>query len=138
MKNVLLAAIKLCGYAGKRSGQVIEALDLGIGKRDVVQDETYLLPGIEACRKLNTVSQAKLNLRREFDLILFAAVREVAEGELATECLVPVHILNQLLDLFRRTAGRIETANQASHAGAGHQVYRHVVLVEPFQYANMG
>src|SRR5277367_4067017 len=127
MKDVFPAAVQLCGYAGKRSGQVIEALDLGVGKRYPVQDEAYFLPGIEACRKLKTVPQAELNPRRELDRILFAAIRQVAEGQLATECLVPVHILNQLLDLIRRTAGRIETANQASHAGAGHQVYRHVV-----------
>src|ERR1700761_7264778 len=108
MKDVFPAAVQLCRDAGKRSGQVIEALDLRVGKRHAVQDEAYFLSGIKACRKLNPVTQAELDPRREFDRILFAAVREVAEGQLATERLVPVHILNQLLDLIRRMAGRIE------------------------------
>ena len=56
MKDVLLASVQLCGYAGKRSGQVVETLDFGVGKRHAVQDKAYFLPGIEACRKLNTMA----------------------------------------------------------------------------------
>ena len=65
MKNMFSAAVKLRGYAGERSGQVIEALDLGVGKRHSVQDEAHLLPGIEACGKLNTVTQTELDPRWE-------------------------------------------------------------------------
>ena len=69
--------------------------------------------------------------------ILFTPIGKVTERQLAAERLVPIHVLNQLLDLIRSAAGRIDAADQASHAGAGDQVHRHVVLVEPLQHANV-
>ncbi len=42
-----------------------------------------------------------------------------------------------MLDLVRSAAGGIDAAHQASHAGAGDQVHRHVVLVKPLQHADV-
>jgi hypothetical protein len=56
---------------------------------------------------------------------------------LAAECLVPVHVLNQLLDLIWRMAGGVKSADQASHAGAGNQVDWHVVLIKPLQNSDV-
>ena len=83
------------------------------------------------------LSQTKLDSGWKFDLILFTPIGKVSERQLAAECLVPVDVLNQLLDLLRRSASRIDAADQAAHAGAGDQVHRHMVLVEPLQHANV-
>ena len=137
MKDVLLAGGQVGCHAGKRSGQIVEALDLGVGKRHLIEDEAHLLAGIEAFRKLNAVAQSKLQARRKFDRILFTPVGQVSEWQLAAERLVPVHVLNQLLDLVGGAARRIDATDQASHACAGDQVHWHVVLIEPLQHANV-
>jgi hypothetical protein len=58
MKDVLPAGVELGCHAGKRSGQVVETLDLGVGKRHVIEDKAHLLPCIEAFGQLNAFSQS--------------------------------------------------------------------------------
>ena len=47
-------------------------------------------------------------------------------------------MLDEFLNFLRIAAGGVKTADQAAHAGAGHQVHRHMMFVEPLQHANMG
>ncbi len=128
VKHVLLAGVELGRHAGKGSRQVVEALDLGVGKCDVVENEAHLLAGIESCRELNSLAQAKLDARWKLNRILFTPIGKITERKLAAERLIPIHVLNEFLDLLGRAASGIDAADQASHAGAGDQVDRHVVL----------
>ena len=94
MKDVLPAGVELGCHAGKRSGQVVETLDLGVRQRYVVEDKAHFLPRIEALGQLNAFSQPKLDPRRKFDRVLFSAIGKVSERKLPAECLIPIDVPN--------------------------------------------
>ncbi len=70
--------------------------------------------------------------------VLLTPVGEIGERYLATEHLVPVHVLNSRLHLVWSEAHRVKAANQTPHAGAGNKVHRYMVLVKPLQHADVG
>ena len=96
---------------GKRDGEIVEALELGIRKGNPVKDQRYLLTCIEASRKLQPFAQAEFQTIRDFMSILFAPELEVVERCLAPQYIVPIDPVGDLPDLRGRPSCRIDPSD---------------------------
>ena len=130
-ENLGLFGNQVGGYAGERSGEIIEALDLRVGSRDLVENQRDLLARIEALGKLHSLAQSKLQAVGISAGILFAAVCEVVKGRLPRHYLVPRNTIHDLAHLDGIMSGGVNPADQATHAGAGNVVNRYVMFLHP-------
>ena len=85
MKYILLVRHKIGSDAREGNRHLVEVLDVCIWKRDTIENELYLLPRVEALRKLNSSFDSELDIAGVGNGILFAAERQVLEGDLATK-----------------------------------------------------
>ena len=69
------------GYAGERSREIVEALEFGVGKRDLIENEHDLLAGVEACRKLYAFVYAEREAVGIIAGVLLAPKGEVIEAQ---------------------------------------------------------
>ena len=132
-----LAADQVGGDAGERNRQIVEALDLGVRQRDLVENQRNLLAGVEALGKLHALAQSEFEVVGIIAGVLFAAEGQVVERRLPRHHLVPVDAIHHLAHFSGIASGGINSAHQSAHAGAGNVVHRNVVFLQPGNDAHM-
>ena len=131
MKDLRLAADQIGGNAGEGNWHIVEALDLGVGKRNLIENQRHLLAGVKSPGELQPLAQPEFQGVGIVAGILFTAEGQVVEGSLAGHHLVPVDAVYDLANLGGIPAGGIDPADQSAHAGSGDIVYRDMVLFQP-------
>src|SRR5277367_6549063 len=111
VEYVRLARNKIGRHTGKRNGEIVEALEFGIRKGNPVKDQSDLLTGIEAPGKLQALAQAEFKAVRYFMSVLFASKGEVLERCLASQYVIPVDPIGDLLDLRGRSSSSVYTSD---------------------------
>jgi hypothetical protein len=73
--------IHVGGDAAEGDGEIVEGLEVVVGERGGVEDETDLLAGVETFGEREAVAEAELKAVGVLDAVLFAAVvRRMAFG----------------------------------------------------------
>ena len=126
VENFGLAADQISGYASEGSRQVVEALDLRVGERDLIQNQRDLLAGVEACGKLQAFAQSEFQAVGIIAGVLLAPERKIVERCCRRQDLVPGDPVHDLAHLGGIMSSGVDPAHQTAHAGTGDVVHRNV------------
>src|ERR1039458_1938194 len=102
------AANQVGGYASEWSWEVVEALELRVGKRDLIEDQRDLLAGIEALGKLQALAQSKFQVVGIVASVFLAPKREVVKRRMPSHDLIPRDLVHDLPHLSRIVSGGID------------------------------
>src|ERR1035438_6234905 len=131
MEDVCVAAHQVGGHAGEGNWQVIEALDLGVRQRNLVENQRNLLAGVESLGKLQSLAQSKLEAVGIVAGVFLAAERQIVKRSLSGQHLVPVDAVDNLAEFGSIAPGGVHSADQSAHAGARDVIDGNVMLFHP-------
>ena len=83
-------------------------------------------------------ANADLQQRRDLEIVLLAALGELAPLDTAGKDVVPVQALDLALDLQGRQAAGIQATHDGAHGGAGNHVHRDALALQHLEHAHMG
>ena len=124
------------GDGAERRRQRVERRDVVVGGGDPTDQQIHLLTVVEGGRGGDAAFQPELEARRIGARVGLAP--DVLEGKArGAEHLVPVQALQHIVELGGVQAGGEGAADQATHAGAGGEVNRNAMVLEPADHADV-
>ena len=131
----LVPRLDVGGHGAEWDRQLVEATDSGDVLRQAGQFQIQLLALYVAERQLEFAGFiSQLLLDQVKVVVALAAKLSLRSRRLILEHVIPVHVPDLALDLFRAEARTIQSADNGAHAGSCNAVNRNVHLLQHLQH----
>src|SRR5208337_3030375 len=124
--------------ARERSREIVEALDLRVRSRDLIENQSNLLARVQARGKLYAFAYSKFEAVGIIVRVFLATKGEVLKGSSRRQYLVPRDSAHDVPHLSGIVSSGVNPTHQTAHAGAGDVVHGNVMLFQPGNDADVG